>query len=178
MSDIGFTHVALPVTNLDASLAFYKKYARMDAVHRRTEEDGKAVAWITDHTRPFVIVLLEKDAIEHKLLPPAHLGVACESREEVDRRCAEARAEGCLSEPPSDAGEPIGYWAFVTDPDGHILELTYGQKVTFTVEHSEDGNQESENSESGNSAAKSDPQQDAAEQFDEQLEKLAVPSPS
>jgi catechol 2,3-dioxygenase-like lactoylglutathione lyase family enzyme len=173
MSDIGFTHVALPVTNLDASLAFYKKYARMDAVHRRTEADGKSVAWITDHTRPFVIVLLEKATIEHKLLPPAHLGVACESRAEVDRRCAEARAEGCLSEPPSDAGPPIGYWAFVTDPDGHILELTYGQEVAFAVEHGQDDHQDSKKREEKHAV-----QQDAVEQFDEQLERLEVPSPS
>ena len=160
MSDIGFTHVALPVTHLDSSLAFYQQYARMEAVHRRTEEDGKQVAWITDHTRPFVIVLLEKSQVDHPLLPPAHIGVACESREEVDRRCDLAREAGCLQEGPADAGPPIGYWAFLTDPDGHILELSYGQEVTFTVEHSEQH------------------QQDAAEQFDEKLEKLAVPSPS
>jgi catechol 2,3-dioxygenase-like lactoylglutathione lyase family enzyme len=123
---------------MDTSLAFYKKYAHMDVVHRRTEEDGNQVAWITDQTRPFVIVLLEKPKIEHRLLPPAHLGVACESREEVDRRCQEARTEGCLSEGPADAGHPIGYWAFLTDPDGHILELSHGQEVAFTVEHAKE----------------------------------------
>lgn len=160
MTDLGFTHVALPVSNLDASIAFYSKYARMEAVHRRTEADGNSVAWITDHTRPFVIVLLEKDTIEHRLLPPAHLGVACASREEVDQRCEEARNAGCLSEGPADAGPPIGYWAFLTDPDGHILELSYGQEVTFTVEHANDQNQ------------------DAAEEAAEEFEKLEVPSPS
>ena len=138
MSDIGFTHVALPVTDLDATIAFYKKYARMEVVHRRKEADGMQVAWVTDQTRPFVIVLLEKSSVDHPLLPPAHLGVACESREEVDRRCNEAKAEGCLSNGPEDAGEPIGYWAFLTSPDGHILELSYGQEVTFTVEQAGD----------------------------------------
>lgn len=160
MTDLGFTHVALPVSDLDASIAFYKKYARMEAVHRRTEADGNSVAWITDHTRPFVVVLLEKDTIEHRLLPPAHLGVACASREEVDRLCQEADREGCLSEGPADAGPPIGYWAFLTDPDGHILELSYGQEVTFTVEHANDQSQ------------------DEAEEAAEEFEKLEVPSPS
>jgi len=28
----------------------------------------------------------------------------------------------------------VGYWVFVSDPDGHTLELAYGQEVTLTVE--------------------------------------------
>lgn len=138
MADLGFTHVALPVTDLERSINFYAKYARMKAVHRRTEESGYEVAWITDETRPFVIVLLEKPDVPHPLLPPAHLGVACESIEAVNRLCDQARQEGCLEDGPADAGPPIGYWAFIRDPDGHILEVTYGQEVTFTVEHAED----------------------------------------
>ena len=42
MSDLGLTHVALPVSNLDASLTFYARYARMEVVHRRTDEIGRA----------------------------------------------------------------------------------------------------------------------------------------
>jgi catechol 2,3-dioxygenase-like lactoylglutathione lyase family enzyme len=137
MSDLGFTHVALPVTDLDANLAFYEKYARMRVVHRRREADGLEVAWITDQTRPFVIVLLQKPAVEHRLLPPAHLGVACHSRAEVDRLCALARAEGALDDGPADAGPPIGYWAFLSSPDGHILELSHGQEVAFAVEQAQ-----------------------------------------
>jgi catechol 2,3-dioxygenase-like lactoylglutathione lyase family enzyme len=58
MSDLGFTHVALSVRNLAESVAFYTKYARMRLVHQRTDADvGIAVAWMTDGTRPFVIVL-------------------------------------------------------------------------------------------------------------------------
>ncbi|MBD1861329.1 MULTISPECIES: VOC family protein [Trichocoleus] len=147
MTDIGFTHVALPVTNLDASIAFYGKYANMEAVHRRTDpKTGENVAWLTDHTRPFVIVLLQEPNVEHKLLPPAHLGVACESREVVDRLCDQAREEGCLNNGPADAGPPIGYWAFVTDPDGHILELTYGQEVALRVQETAKEKQPAESS--------------------------------
>src|SRR4051794_4988460 len=46
--DKGVTHVALPVTDLDASLAFYEKYAAMQVVHRRDDPGGNAVAWISD----------------------------------------------------------------------------------------------------------------------------------
>jgi catechol 2,3-dioxygenase-like lactoylglutathione lyase family enzyme len=147
MTDIGFTHVALPVTDLDATIAFYAKYANMEAVHRRTDpKTGEKVAWLTDHTRPFVIVLLQEPDVEHKLLPPAHLGVACGSREEVDRLCELARQDGCLNNGPADAGEPIGYWAFVESPDGHILELTYGQEVALRVQETAKEKQPAESS--------------------------------
>ena len=134
MSDLGLTHVALPVRDLDASLAFYAKYARMEVVHRRTEKSGASVAWISDRTRPFVIVLLEEPAVEHPLLPSAHLGVGCESRAEVDRLCALAQADGCLALAAKDSGYPVGYWALVRDPDGHTLEVSHGQEVGLTVE--------------------------------------------
>jgi hypothetical protein len=29
----------------------------------------------------------------------------------------------------------VGYWAYIVDPDGHNLEISYGQEVGFTVEH-------------------------------------------
>ncbi|QZZ18590.1 VOC family protein [Leptothermofonsia sichuanensis E412] len=139
MADFGLTHVALPVTNLDASIAFYKKYAHMSVVHYRVDHPGIAVAWITDLTRPFVIVLLQQPEVNHALRSPGHLGVACKTREEVDRLCQEARNENCLEKGPEDFGPPVGYWAFLRDPDGHILELSYGQVVTFTVEQAQEG---------------------------------------
>lgn len=135
MSDLGLTHVALPVTDVEASIAFYAKYARMQVVHRRkgAESEGEVV-WVSDRTRPFVVVLIGVERVEHPLAPWAHLGVGCESRAEVDRLCAEARAEGRLLDGPTDSGYPVGYWALVRDPDGHTLELAFGQEVGLTVE--------------------------------------------
>jgi catechol 2,3-dioxygenase-like lactoylglutathione lyase family enzyme len=134
MHDLGLTHVALPVCRLEESLAFYAKYARMAVVHRRTDSSGAGIAWVSDKTRPFVLVLLEEPIVEHPLVPSAHLGVGCESRAEVDRLCAMARAEGRLVVGPSDSGYPVGYWALIRDPDGHTLEIAYGQDVGLTVE--------------------------------------------
>lgn len=134
MSDLGFTHVALPVTHVDASIAFYSKYARMQVVHRRTDQATQSdVVWLGDLTRPFVIVLIQMQTVEHPLLPIAHLGVACATREEVDRLCDQARLEGLLETGPTEDGYPVGYWAFIRDPDGHTLEISYGQEVSFTV---------------------------------------------
>jgi len=128
--DVGLTHVALPAVDLDASAAFYARYARMQVVHQR---DG--VLWLSDKTRPFVIVLVRVETVEHPLLPFAHLGVACATREEVDRLSEEARDEERLIAGPLDYGPPVGYWAFIRDPDGHTLELSHGQDVGLTVEH-------------------------------------------
>jgi catechol 2,3-dioxygenase-like lactoylglutathione lyase family enzyme len=136
MSDLGLTHVALPVSNLDASIAFYAAYARMQVVHRRTDAENRAgVAWLSDRTRPFVIVLIETTKVDNPLLPFAHLGIGCVSREEVDRLCDQARNEGRLRSGPTDSGYPVGYWAFIADPDGHTLEVSFGQEVALTVEH-------------------------------------------
>ncbi len=132
LCDVGLTHIALPARDLDASIAFYARYARMQVVHRR---DG--VVWLSDRTRPFVIVLMGVPAVDHPLRPAAHLGVACGSREEVDRLCAEARAEDCLVGGPTDYGPPVGYWAFLRDPDGHTLEVSYGQDVGLAVERAD-----------------------------------------
>lgn len=135
MSDLGFTHVALPVTNVENSIAFYAKYAGMEVVHRRIDHTTKSdVAWISDRTRPFVIVLIEAPQANHPLLPIAHLGVACASRDEVDRLCEQARSDNILKEGPHDYGYPVGYWAFITDPDHHTLEISYGQEIGLAVE--------------------------------------------
>lgn len=135
MSDIGLTHVALPVEDIDASIKFYAKYAKMQVVHRRTDLHTKSdVVWLSDGTRPFVIVLIQKPQVENKLLPIAHLGVGCESREEVDHLCQEAQVDGVLLQGPMDNEPPVGYWAFISDPDGHTLEISFGQEINLTVE--------------------------------------------
>jgi catechol 2,3-dioxygenase-like lactoylglutathione lyase family enzyme len=127
--------VALPVTDLEASLDFYRRFADMDVVHRRRDQDTDCqVVWVSDRTRPFVIVLIEHDGADGGLTGFSHLGVGCETRQEVDRRCELARGEGRTVLGPLDSGPPVGYWAFITDPDGNNLELSHGQEVGLTVE--------------------------------------------
>lgn len=135
MVDVGLTHIALPVSDLERSIEFYATYADMQVVHRRIDlESGVAVAWLTDQTRPFVIVLIQTSSVHPVLSPLAHLGVGCRSREAMDMRCDKARQAGVLVGEPKDSGYPVGYWAFLRDPDGHTLELSYGQEIGLTVE--------------------------------------------
>ncbi len=140
MTDIGLTHVALPIREAERSIAFYRCYAKMEVVHRRRgEDDGREVVWLSDRSRPFVIVLIEMETIETRLGPFAHLGVGCADRAEVDRLVELARAEGVLAREPEDSGYPVGYWAFLRDPDGHTLELSHGQEVGLTVQDPDQG---------------------------------------
>ena len=135
MIDIGLTHIALPVSDLEKSIEFYATYAQMQVVHHRIDaEAGVAVAWLTDRTRPFAIVLIQTDSVHPVLSPLAHLGIGCKSREAMDMLCDKARQAGVLVEEPKDSGYPVGYWAFLRDPDGHTLELSYGQEIGLTVE--------------------------------------------
>jgi catechol 2,3-dioxygenase-like lactoylglutathione lyase family enzyme len=135
MHDRGLTHVALTVADAERSIDFYAAYADMAVVHRRADEaTGQSVVWLSDRTRPFVIVLIEADPLSPALGGFHHLGVAVDSRDEVDRLVARAVEEGRPVVGPVDAGDPVGYWAFVVDPDGHNLELSFGQEVGLTVD--------------------------------------------
>lgn len=136
ITDLGLSHIALAVEDLDRSIDFYHRFADMEVVHRRTGHDGVGVAWISDLTRPFVVVLLERpnDPTQTKLGGWAHLGVGCASRAEVDHRLVTATAEGYQVLGPCDDGPPVGYWGLIVDPDGHNLELAYGQQVGLQVE--------------------------------------------
>ena len=134
-NDVGLTHIALTAKNIKASIEFYKRFANMSVVHERgSEESGSQVVWLSDRTRPFVVVLLQSDNPSPILGPFAHLGLGCATRDYVDQLCEQARQEGILAREPVDSGYPVGYWALIRDPDGHTLELSYGQEIGLAVE--------------------------------------------
>ena len=39
---------------------------------------------------------------------------------------------------PIDSGPPVGYWGYIVDPDGHNLEISFGQEVGLTVDAAAD----------------------------------------
>jgi catechol 2,3-dioxygenase-like lactoylglutathione lyase family enzyme len=128
-TEVGFNHIALPVTDIDRSIAFYERWAGMQVVDRLEDpHTGTKAARLNDKHSPFIVSLVQGgQAVEHHLAGLGHLGVGCADRDEVDRLTSEAEREGCLRRGPIDSGFPLGYWAFLIDPDGHQLELSYGQ---------------------------------------------------
>jgi lactoylglutathione lyase len=133
--DLGLTHLALVVRDLDRSRQFYETFAGLRMVHARQAGGAiERVAWMADPRGAFAVVLVESRALNDTPLGPfGHLGLACASRDEVDRLAALAASRGVLRSPPVDGGPPVGYWAYVADPDGNTLEVSFGQKIRFSA---------------------------------------------
>ena len=132
--DVGLTHIALTAKDLDSSIKFYAEYANFTIVHQRMNSATEpSVVWLSDRTRPFALVLVASDSPSPILGPFAHLGVGCSAKDEVDRLCERATKAGILAAEPVDSDYPVGYWAFIRDPDGHTLELSYGQEIGLAV---------------------------------------------
>jgi lactoylglutathione lyase len=140
------THIALPVSNLQAHLDFYAKYTSMVNIHERfDEETGLRTAWlanpgdVTEAAARFVIVLIEGklptaitgDIQEEYwfLRSIAHLGISVESRDEVDRIAAMAKDDGCLVLGPMYRNVVVGYICLVRDPDGNNIEFSVEQEL-------------------------------------------------
>lgn len=127
MPDSGLTHVAIECTDLQRSIDFYASFGGFEVVHRRDR-----IAWISDRTRPFALVLAVRDEVR-PIGPFAHLGVACADREAFDTLVERARKEGRLRLGPEGDDGPAGTWAFLDDPDGNTFEISIGQSVDVAV---------------------------------------------
>jgi catechol 2,3-dioxygenase-like lactoylglutathione lyase family enzyme len=139
-----FTHVALPVRDLDATLDFYRKYTTLELIHERTDpETGLRSVWLansrdrTDAAALFVLVLIcgslpsqvTGDIKEEYgfLTSISHLGISLSTRDEVDRIAEMAKEEGILVLGPRYMNPVVGYICIVRDPDGNQLEFSVEQ---------------------------------------------------
>jgi catechol 2,3-dioxygenase-like lactoylglutathione lyase family enzyme len=125
------THVAIFARDIERSVDFYGRYADLYEVHRRVD-GGVSVVWLAEHGREeeFVIVMIEADHADPvRPAPLAHIGYSVESRAEVDCRAERARKDGILRDGPRDAGAIVGYYCIVEDPDGNLVEFSYGQSL-------------------------------------------------
>jgi len=126
-----FTHVALHVADLDACVAFYRRFCGLRVVHERGR-GGERVVWLAEpgRERELVFVLIDggpaRTPIEGDF---GHLGFALASRRAVDDVAADARATGCLLWPPREEPYPVGYYCGLRDPDGNAVEFSHGQPL-------------------------------------------------
>jgi catechol 2,3-dioxygenase-like lactoylglutathione lyase family enzyme len=124
------THLALGVRDLDRTIAFYRKHARLHLVHERAD-DGARVVWLSEREEnpAFVLVLFQVPAAGSGPGSLQHLGFAVASRAEVDEAAAAGRADGVLAIEPTYAGPIVGYFCILRDPDGNQVEFSYGQPI-------------------------------------------------
>ena len=124
-----WTHITINCADLDASVDFYTSVCGLSIVRDRRLE-GRHNVWLAPPTEAgvdpvFVLVIVQGEV--KALLD--HFGFQCDSRAEVDRVAEAARQQGTLVQSPIDAGGVVGYFAMVRDPDGHIVEFTFGQPL-------------------------------------------------
>jgi lactoylglutathione lyase len=138
-----WTHVALPVADIERSIAFYTQVTPLVVVSRFENGDSLS-AWLSNDQQadsPFVLVLaqfgpdlgkrfnLEPGKPIPTLAPFAHIGIELPSREDVDAAAERGKAMDCLRSPPSQRDAHVGYICSVFDPDGNVVEFSYDQKV-------------------------------------------------
>jgi lactoylglutathione lyase len=143
-----WTHVAMPVGDLERSIEFYTSLTPLVVVARNEDESGKG-AWLSNDKQvedPFVLVLsqfnppvarqfeLEPGQPHRTLGPFAHLGVELPDKGGVDAIAQRAREMGCLAWEPRQMPEHIGYICAVRDPDGNIIEFSWNQKVYARIQ--------------------------------------------
>jgi len=134
-----WTHVALRVADIDASIEFYTSHTPLELLDRRADDDGYG-AWLghsdqSDH--PFLLVIAQffpdRDPFAPhpiaKLAPFNHIGIELPTREAVDEMAARAEASGYLAMPATQMPVPIGYICMLNDPDGNLIEFSYDQGV-------------------------------------------------
>ena len=124
-----WTHITINVSDLDRSVEFYTSLCGLSIVRDRRPE-GRHNVWLGPSTPSgedpiFVLVMVEGEVTARL----DHFGFQCDSREEVDRIAEYARQQNILVEPPVEVGGVVGYFTMVRDPDGHLVEFTFGQPL-------------------------------------------------
>ena len=66
---------------------------------------------------------------QQPLVPISHLGFDLASHEDVDAIAEEARKDGLLKFGPTFLNPHAGYLCIISDPDGHLVEFSYGQAL-------------------------------------------------
>ena len=125
---LSITHIALHVEELESCIEFYQGFCELEIVHRR-----ESAAWLTNEAlkNKFVIVLI-KDGKKNKQKFKkdfSHIGIAVDSLEELLKKVEEGKKLGCYAFGPFKEDYPTGDIAGFLDPNGNLVELSYGQPI-------------------------------------------------
>ena len=126
---VRWTHITFTVSNIDRSIEFYTSFCKLSVIRDRRREGGGTV-WLgpspSPGMKPIFLLVIGEGEVTSRM---DHLGFQCEQREDVDQIAERGRQLGILAVPPTDAGDPVGYFTILRDPDGHLVEFTYGQPI-------------------------------------------------
>jgi len=124
-----WTHITITVSDIDRSIEFYTSFCDLRLLRDRRLEGGGTV-WLGPETQPGInpvfLLVLGKGEVTSRM---DHLGFQCELREQIDEIAQKGRELGILVEPPTDTGGIVGYFTMIRDPDGHLVEFTFGQPI-------------------------------------------------
>jgi lactoylglutathione lyase len=138
-----WTHMALRVSDIQATIDWYCEYTPLELLDRREDDMGYG-AWLgmpDTAERPFILVAAQffpetdpfADAPQEVLAPFAHFGMEMPDKDQVDAMAAKGEAAGCLAMPPTMMPPPIGYICMLRDPDGNMVEYSWDQGVYATA---------------------------------------------
>ena len=128
---IKMTHIALHVKDIQKSLDFYSRYCGLKVVHDRADNE-KRVLWMGEEgkEKDFILVFIAGGkSIQQRGDDYSHLGFALSSKQEVDEIAFRAKKEGILFWEIREEPFPVGYYCGVLDPDGKIIEFSFGQPL-------------------------------------------------
>jgi lactoylglutathione lyase len=126
---VRWTHITFTASDIDRSIDFYTSFCGLLVLRDRRREGGGTV-WLGPETppsqNPAFVMVIGRGEVSSRM---DHLGFQCDTREQVDQIAERARQLGILVHPPTDSGGSVGYWTMLRDPDGHLVEFTYGQPI-------------------------------------------------
>lgn len=128
------THIALHVADIETCIAFYRSYCEMEIVHERASSGTatQRIVWMAEpgRERELIFVFMPGGRL-HTTTPGdyGHIGFALDSRAAVDRIADRARSQGCLTWEPIDEPYPVGYYCGIKDPNGTVIEFSFGQPL-------------------------------------------------
>jgi len=134
-----WTHTALRVSDIQASIDWYLEFTPLELLDHREDDDGYG-AWL-GHSDcgefPFVLVIAQFHTHRDPFAPAPistsgtfnHMGIEMPDRAGVDEVARRGEAAGCLTMPPTDMPDPIGYICMLRDPDANSVEFSHDQGV-------------------------------------------------
>ena len=107
---------------------FYQTFCELEIVHRR-----ESAAWLTNEElkNKFVIVIIKGGKKNKQKFKKdfSHIGIAVDSLDELFNKVKEGKKRGCYAFGPFEEDYPTGHIAGFLDPNGNLVELSYGQPI-------------------------------------------------